>query len=178
MTSGFVSSVGLILDVCGAFFLSESFVLKKREETSRETASYWDGNPFLLRSAVYQTIEARVGFGFLLLGFFGQYLGNSGWFRPGTNRWPIPTLVVGVSLLAVSAVVVRLLSKHRSRRIMAQQWGAGMLHSLKEKAPAEDDKRQRLATHYSIAFDVPQRSGEETDAFVDRLVTAVTDWQR
>ena len=37
MTSDFVSSVGLLFDIAGAFFLAESFVLKKRQETLRET---------------------------------------------------------------------------------------------------------------------------------------------
>jgi hypothetical protein len=88
LTTGLIGDVGLILDITAAFFLAMSFVLKKQAEMFRETSDYWNGNPFRLPSAVRQSLEARVGFMFLALGFLGQFIAYSSWFNSGSDRYP------------------------------------------------------------------------------------------
>ena len=177
-TNGFVGSVGLVLDVCGAFFLAESFVIKKREETLRETRSYWDGNPYSLRSAVYQAIEARVGFGFLFLGFLGQFLAYTGWFTTGENRWPIPMLASGVVGLGIAILVVRQVSRRSSRRMVATEWGDSMTKALTTGPTSNDPaKLEEIASSYAIALDVRRQEGEGTDVFVQRLTESLKGWR-
>ena len=158
MTDGTVGSVGLLLDVCGAFFLSQSFVLKKRAETVRETRSYWGVNPYSLRSSVYQGIEARIGFAFLSLGFFGQFLVYSGWLRSGRNQWPVPMLLAGLVSLAASFFVARVVCRAASRRAFSRELGPSIRHELagEELAPepalSDEERRFNLAVHYRAAW--------------------------
>jgi len=96
ITSGFIGQAGLLLDIIGAFFLSQGFVLKQPEDVVREASSFWNGNPFFLKSAISQRIEARVGFIFLLLGFVGQFLSYTGLFVTGSDSVSGELIVLGV----------------------------------------------------------------------------------
>jgi hypothetical protein len=97
-----------MLDITGAFFLAMSFVLKKQRQMLKESQSYMDGNPYLLPSAVRQTLEARTGFGFLFLGFMGQFVAYTNWVRAGSDNYPLWVLLGGAVLFAVAFGVVRI----------------------------------------------------------------------
>jgi len=59
INSGFLSSIGIVFDIIGAFFLAQSFILKKTDRIVKEASSFYDGNPFLLPSFIIQRIVSK-----------------------------------------------------------------------------------------------------------------------
>jgi hypothetical protein len=88
LTTGLLGAIGLCFDIIGAFFLSKALVFKRPKEVRLETNSYFDGNPFALRSIAQQRIDARAGFVFLLLGFGGQFIAYTTWITSGPDQHP------------------------------------------------------------------------------------------
>ena len=174
MTRGDIGSIGLWFDIFGAFFLAESFVTKKRAEIARETGSYYDRNPFLLRSYSYQAIEARVGFSFLLLGFVCQLFGQTSRFRPGVAQKPMVLGLGAIIFLALIYFLVEISSRHYSRRMIASTssaWNGGINDTNKTQ-----DEKIKLALYYGIALDLEPMKGEKDEDFIARLTRCLEQW--
>jgi hypothetical protein len=176
LTSSDVSCIGLCLDVIGAFFLAESFLLKRREDIARDSGTYFGSNPFMLRSALSQAIEARIGFGFLGLGFVGQFLSQSGWFAARPARAPTAIVVVALVLWCVAFVVVRLLARNFSRRAVARAWKESMIPALQQPDTQPPEHRQELATLWGSVLFLAQGTDETDDAFVQRVIDGLVKW--
>ena len=149
-TSGDIDAIGLCLDIIGAFFLAQGFVMKRREEIGRETRSYYDGNPFLLRSATQQAVEARVGFVFLALGFLGQLISQLTWFSADAAQFPIEIGIGSVAVFAAAATVTRTFKRRLSQRVVAAEWGASMSAAMVDVS----DRSAELARTWAPALDL------------------------
>jgi hypothetical protein len=176
VTSGFVGSIGLVLDISGAFFLAQSFILKRREAVTREASDYFSGNPYRLRSAVFQANEAWVGFAYLLLGFTGQFLGESTLLTNGVDRFPLLIVLIGVAQLGLVFAIARTVNRERSRRVVAKHFGQLILEQL----AGEDEATDRSASFcdfYAPALDLKRGKGEADQAFIDRTVVQITKYR-
>jgi hypothetical protein len=172
--------MGLLLDMIGAFFLAESFVVKRREQTLREASDYYDGNPHRLRSAVHQAIEGRVGFACLLLGFSAQFAANTDWFEAGLNDSPLPLATTGLVAFGVLFTAVRIVSRRASRRAVARAWGRSIENNLGHEGRSirTADQVVDLCFFYGHALDLKRNENETSDLFADRIVTCVTRWRQ
>ena len=177
MTRGDIGSIGLWLDIIGAFFLAESFVLKKRLEIVSEAGTYLDGNPFLLRSASHQTVEARCGFVFLFFGAVCQLLGQTDLFRSGVAHVSIFFVTVAVFLSILIYFLVRIFSRRYSRRIVANEWATVMTNELKDFNKTDQEK-MTSALRFGILLDLKQKRNEVNDVFIARLVSRMDQWSR
>jgi hypothetical protein len=167
LDSGLVGDIGLVLDITGAFFLAQSFVLKKKEEIARETASYFDSNPFLLRNACYSSVEARVGVFFLVLGFVGQYVADTQAFPPGPGSYWWATMLAEAVLLGV----VWLLTKARSRAISRRLVSVGAYAGMSQLVEYQREGRPQPLNpdHWAAALDCDRQPGEGDYDFFLRL---------
>lgn len=164
------------MDITGAFFLAESFVVKRREQIIRETNSYWDGNPYSLRSACYQAVEARAGFAHLAIGFTGQFFSYSDLLTQGPNRLVLACVIGGVLYGAVAVTVVHRVARWYSRRTTSTETAARVESEL---GKAEDaDKLQSLASFYAPVFDLVQAPGESAADFAARIIERTGAWRR
>jgi hypothetical protein len=170
VTTGFVASIGLLADITGAFFLAESFVLKKRTKAVRDVRDYWNGNPYRLRSAIYQSIEARAGFFFLLLGFTGQFLGYTDLFPTGRNRFVLLSLLGGVCISVGALLLVHRWTRYRSRREVAREWADPI------KKDSENISLESCEL-YGGALDLNRGQGESVQQFRERIVRLSQEWK-
>jgi hypothetical protein len=179
VTSGFVGAIGLVLDITGAMFLAQSFVLKKKVEIVRDTASYFDINPYLLRSACYQSVEARFGLFFLVLGFIGQFLAYTGVFHGGPTHYVAQTLLIGVLVLVVANVLSRAVSFRLSRHLLsAQLHGAAIqvLEFLSKQGDSYADKAAASLNSYGKLIKQRRKDGESTEEYGERLIVLMKQY--
>lgn len=177
MTSGDIGSIGLWLDIIGAFFLAESFILKKRLEVVREVGTYLGGNPFLLRSASHQIIEARSGFVFLFFGAIGQLLGQTDLFRSGVSHVSIGFVLVAVFLSILIYFLIRIFSRRYSRRMVANEWATMMANELRDNNKTQEEKMKSVL-RFGIWLDLKQKTGERDDVFITRMASCLDKWSR
>lgn len=178
MTRGDIGSIGLWLDIIGAFFLAESFILKKRPEIAREACTYLDGNTFLLRSASYQAIEARCGFVFLFFGAAGQLLGQTDLFRSGVAHLSIVFVLVAIFLSILIYFLVKMLSRRYSRRsVVAQSWATTLANELNDTNKTQEEK-MTSALRFGIWLDLKQKRNEKDEVFVARVKRRFDQWSR
>lgn len=177
MTSGDIGSIGLWLDIIGAFFLAESFILKKRPEIAREARTYIGGNPFLLRSASYQAIEARSGFAFLFLGAVGQLLGQTDIFHAGVARVSICFVLVAIFLSLLIYSLVKILFRRYSRGMVADGWATMMANELNDTNKTQEEK-MKSALRFGFWLDLKQRRNEMDEVFVARMKRRIDQWSR
>lgn len=171
-----MGGIGLLMDIVGAFLLAESFVLKRRDQIVRETNSYWDGNPYSLRSACYQAIEARAGFAHLALGFSAQFVSYTDRLQQGPNRLVLACVIGGLLYGALAVTVVHRVARWYSRRTTSTEMADGVERQLGE---AEDaDKLQSLASFYAPVFDLVQMPGESAADFAARIIERTGSWRR
>ena len=160
---------GLAFDVVGAVVLAKGFMLKDPQDAYYEGLPVFGGNNLLLKSALLQRGEARVGGGLLIVGFLLQMWGNlHGGIAATQPGWINST---GRMVLAVAASVVLgvLLVKATAHRAKAQFYriffrnysGQTKLH------PTEGD-----ATWFDRTgrfLDVKRRRGESNEQLLSRL---------
>jgi hypothetical protein len=161
INSGFLSSIGIVFDIIGAFFLAESFLLKKYDRILKESSSFWGGNPFLLPSLITQRIEAKTGFIFLMLGFLLQMISNADFVNQGRDKdfWLI--LVFGLTLWLISMSIIKFWSKSSGQSALITEYGANFLKSL-DKAEKKDQKGySELAHFYGDALDLKKDNNED-----------------
>lgn len=177
MTSGDIGSIGLWLDIIGAFFLAESIVLKKPLEIVREVGTYLGGNPFLLRSASHQTIKARCGFVFLFFGAVGQLLGQTDLFHSGVAHVSICFVLVAVFLSILIHFLVSIFSRRYSRRMVANEWVTSMANELKDTNKTQEEK-MKSSLRFGIWLDLKQKRNEKDEDFIARMERRVDQWSR
>jgi len=170
VTSGFVDACGLTLDIAGAFFLASSFAFRDRNALAQDTASYYGGNPFVLRSASYSTIEARVGLGFLVLGFSGQFLGASDVFQSGAAHYWWAVLAAGAALFAVSFAIVRAIARTFSQRLVGLSVAKPIRNHLELFESGKQPDLSRACWLYGKALDCDRAKGESDETYFRRLV--------
>ena len=173
INSGFLSSIGIVFDIIGAFFLAESFLLKKTDKIVKESSSYMDGNPFLLPSFITQRIEAKTGFVFLMLGFLLQMISNTDFVNQGRDKnfWLI--LVVGLALWLISVLIVRFWSKKSGQSALIKEDGANFLRSLNEAKKESQERYSKIVSFYGDALDISKRKDEEDFSYAERLTKII-----
>ncbi len=161
--------VGLALDVAGALVLAKSFMLKDPQDAYYEGLPVFGGNNGLLKSALLQRGEARVGGSLLVVGFVLQMWGNlhggiaasePGWIN-STGRMILVGILVGIATVCFVAF-----AGHQSRRAFYHVFfrnyaGQTKLH------PADGD-----ATWFDRTgrlYDLKRRTEEPNEAFLGRL---------
>lgn len=177
MTSGDITSAGLWFDVIGAFFLTKSIVSKKREEIAREAGTYFGGNVHLLRSSSYQTIQARAGFIFLLVGSVGQLLGQTGWFRFGQTGAQMLIFIGAVVLFGLSVFLIGKFSRRYSRRMVTRVWEPGIRAELADDSRSPE-KKMESALRFGTWLDLRPKPGEQNQTFIARNLRSVYNWSR
>ena len=168
LDSGLVGDLGLALDIMGAFFLAQSFVVKQLEEVVRETGSYYGANPFALRSACYSRVEARVGLFFLALGFTGQFVADTRAFQPGPGSYWWTVILGGTALLGATWALTRARCRALSRRLVSVQAYQGILQVLDMRFGSYPDVELR-PQHWGTALDCDRLVGEDDYAYFIRL---------
>lgn len=171
INSGLIANLGLLLGIIGAFFLAESFILKRIARVVKESSTYFNGNPFLLYSNIVQRIEARTGFGFLAFGFFLQFVANTSPVRQGQSSylWILLGMVIG----AVAFGLVRVVSRKRARREVAKQFGEGMIKALEDLKRSGDAARLKdLVKHYGDALNF-SNGNKDVHMYTERIVKYV-----
>ncbi len=173
INSGFTTSIGIAFDIIGAFFLAESFLLKKTERIVKEASSFYDGNPFLLPSFIIQRIEARTGFVYLLLGFSLQFIANTDFIKQGRdiNLWFI--IIGSIALWLVSFLIVKICGKKFAQRTLIDKDGANFLRSLKEIKKENNERYLKLAHFYGEALDISQGRDEKDSSYAKRLIKII-----
>lgn len=175
MTRGDIGSIGLWLDVIGAFFLTKSIVTKNRSEIVREAGTYLGGNPFLLRGSSHQTIEARCGFVFLFFGAVGQLLGQTDLFRSGVAHLSACFVLVAVFLSILIYYFVRIFSRQYSRRMVANEWVTTMANELKDTNKTQEEK-MKSSLRFGIWLDLKQKRNEKDEVFIARVERRIDQW--
>jgi len=173
INSGFLSSIGIVFDIIGAFFLAQSFILKKTDRIVKEASSFYDGNPFLLPSFIIQRIEAKTGFGFLMLGFLLQMISNADFVDQGRDKnfWLI--LLAGLVLWVIFVFIVRFWGKKLGQNALMKEDGANFLRSLNEAKKEGQERYSKLARFYGDALDISKRKGEEDFSHAERLTKII-----
>lgn len=69
---------GLIFDAIGVSLLGYAFFMKSKEAIIQEAGTYWNSNPYVLRSIVATKFDGIFGSALLLIGFIYQALGYAG----------------------------------------------------------------------------------------------------
>ena len=173
INSGFLSSIGIVFDIIGAFFLAESFLLKKTDKIVKESSSYMDGNPFLLPSFITQRIEVKTGFGFLMLGFLLQMISNADFVNQGRDKifWLI--LPVGLVLWLISVLIVRFWSKKLGQAALLKEDGVNFLKSLNEVKKEDQERYNKLALFYGEALDLKKSDDEDDQSYSERVMSFI-----
>jgi|ERR1043166_6220559 hypothetical protein len=93
--------VGLLFDICGAFFLAQSFIAKNLEDLTFEGTSGYGSPPNLryIRSNLFQKAEAWIGFVMLAMGFMLQ--SNDYFLFASPSKYTMSTSVVILFLLGL-----------------------------------------------------------------------------
>jgi hypothetical protein len=177
MTSGVVGSVGLLCDIAGAVFLTESFVVKRRKEAVREARSYMDGNIWALRGAIQQGVEARIGAVFLVFGFLGQYVSYSSWVKTAPNHRSGWMLVCGGVTIGLVVLCGRRVAINAGLRAGARTWGQQTIEVLKKELtdPASAVLGE-YADSYGEEVAIKRRADEPDAAFANRVVAEIKRW--
>ena len=173
INSGFLSSIGIIFDIIGAFFLAQSFLLKKTDRIVKEASSFFDGNPFLLPSFIIQRIEAKTGFGFLMLGFLLQMISNADFVNQGRDKnfWLI--LTIGLVLWLISVLIIKFWGKKLGQAVLIKEDGANFLKSLNEAKKESQERYIKLACFYGDAMDISKRKDEEDFSYAERVTKII-----
>ena len=66
---------GLTFDVAGVLFLGAAFFLKTKKGIIQEAGTYWDSNPYVLRSIISSRLDGMSGTTLLFVGFLFQIFG-------------------------------------------------------------------------------------------------------
>lgn len=66
---------GLAYDVVGVLFLGTAFFLKTKKDIIDEAGTYWNSNPYVLRSIISSKLDGICGTSLLLIGFIYQIFG-------------------------------------------------------------------------------------------------------
>jgi len=160
---------GLSLDVVGSVVLAKSFMLKDPQDAYYEGLPVLGGNNSLLKSALLQRGEARVGAGFLVGGFLLQMWGNlHGGIAATEPGWINSVGRMSVVVAAAAAVASALLwlagrqSKAAFYRIFFRNYaGQTTLHPSPDDA-TWFDRTARL-------YDTKRQTGESDEALLRRL---------
>jgi hypothetical protein len=161
--------VGLALDIAGALLLAKSFMLKDPQDAYYEGLPVYGGNHSLLKSALLQRGEARVGGGLLVVGFVLQIWGNlHGGIAATEPGWISSTsrMILVAILVALVAAMLLLLAGHRARisfyRVFFRNYaGQTRLHPAAGDA-TWFDRTARL-------YDTKRKAGESDEALLARL---------
>lgn len=76
MFNSFVAC-GLAFDVVGIVLLGAAFFFKTKKSIRQEAGTYWDANPYLLKSIIASKFDGMAGTLYLFVGFTFQFLGAS-----------------------------------------------------------------------------------------------------
>jgi hypothetical protein len=161
--------IGLACDVVGAVVLAKSFMLKDPQDAYYEGLPVFGGNKSLLKSALLQRSEARVGGAFLVAGFVLQMWGNlhggiaatqPGWIN---STWRMVLVTVMSACVALVALwIARRQSSAAFHQILFRDYsGQTKLHPTEGDA-TWFDRTGRL-------YDTKRRAGESDQAFLARL---------
>ncbi|MFT5281080.1 MAG: hypothetical protein ACI9AR_000536 [Flavobacteriaceae bacterium] len=71
-----IAVLGLVFDIFGAFWLSQSFMIRTNKKMEEETSIGYNGNPYFFALARESRSAGRVGFVLLVAGFVLQGLGQ------------------------------------------------------------------------------------------------------
>ena len=160
---------GLALDVVGAMVLAKGFMLKDPQAAYYEGLMIFGSNPHLLKSALLQRAEARVGAGFLIIGFLLQIWGSlHGGIAASEPGWINSTWRV-LGVLAAAAGLAWLLLC-----IMLQRARAQLYHIFFRKY-SQEEKLNPVANdpswfdRFAKLLDVRRRWGESDADLLIRL---------
>ena len=73
------TACGLIFDAIGVLLLGFAFFFKTKESISQEAGTYFNSNPYVLRSIVASKFDGMTGTALLFIGFVLQVFGYAGW---------------------------------------------------------------------------------------------------
>ncbi|OGD56171.1 hypothetical protein A2V71_04425 [Candidatus Berkelbacteria bacterium RBG_13_40_8] len=173
INSGLVANSGIIFDIIGAFFLAESFLLKKNDKIIKESSSYFDGNPFLLPSYIIQRLEARTGFFFLMLGFLLQYFANSEYVSQGRDKYTLALLVIGFISWIIAFIILKIIGKALAQKALIKEDGKNFLRGIEDTKKQNNENFTKLVKFYGDALDIPQKRGENTIVYSKRIVNLI-----
>ncbi len=178
INSGLISNIGIILDIIGAFFLAESFLLKKTNQIVKESSSFWNGNPFLLPSYITQRLEAKTGFVYLLFGFLLQYFANSTLIQQGPDRYVKELLLIGFVLWLMSYLLLKVINRLLARKALIKEDGGNFLRGLKDAKEQGDKRFIELAKFYGEALDISRNRKEAELPFAKRVYNYIENGVR
>lgn len=159
ITNGTVGTIGLSLDIIGAYFLAQGFIKKTIIETWTETRDLVDGNPLKMRGALHQMVEARVGFVLLFLGFIGQLLAYSGTFDLGKSTLGGPWILVGVFVWYFIYRLTQDMSVSISRQVLSGElWD--VIEALAENVRVNPNSNRGTVYMYALALDLEEADDE------------------
>lgn len=173
INSGSVTSIGIVFDIIGAFFLAQSFLFKKIDRIIKETSSYYNGNPFLLPSCIAQRLEAKTGFVFLFIGFLTQMIANTDIINQGKDKifWLI--IILGVLLWLITLLIVKCWAKKICLSIQIERNGDSFLKSLNETKEKNPEKLTNLALFFGDALDFFKGKNENNISYNERLISFI-----
>lgn len=161
--------IGLALDVAGALALAKSFMLKDPQDAYYEGLPVLGGNNSLLKSALSQRGEARVGGSLLVVGFLLQMWGNlhggiaatePGWIN-STSRMITVAILAGIAAAGLLWLAGRQARIAFYRIFFRNYAGQTKLHPIQDDA-TWFDRTGRL-------YDMKRKTSESDEAFLARL---------
>lgn len=164
----FLSLIGLLLDIIGAFFLAKSFIFKKIEAIKKEGSTTYKSNPHFIKSMIFQRIEAKCGFVYLFLGFSGQCLGVV--FQGSINRISIKCYGAFFLLPFIFAISWSWIHK-KSKQSFVKLMKKDFIEILNDEPKYFDRlNEQRILSLGDTLFLLKKQKNENIDDFRERLI--------
>jgi hypothetical protein len=170
--SGVLSSFGVGMDLIGAFFLSQSLFIKNLDKTIIEASDYMNGNPYRLKSAIYQRIDAITGFIFLALGFFFQFIANLNFIPKGENDILSLTITLLVLLALLAWSITGPIKRDQSRKSIIETFLLRTALELTSKSSMKTkDQFLEAAKFYGEAIGIKPENNERAEQYAERILT-------
>jgi len=173
LDSGDIGTMGLFLDIFGAFFLAQGFIIKSAEATVVEASDYMDGNPYRLRSAIYQRIEAWTGFIFLFIGFALQLSTYQSFVTKGSNDNVSFTMGVPVVLVLCTILITNRLKKRLAYNAINTAFNFKRRVALElttKRSMKSEDQQAKAAKFYGEVIGIKRKNSETVDRYIDRVL--------
>jgi hypothetical protein len=175
-TNGLIGTIGLALDIIGAFYLARHFLKRNPEAFVEESRTLYGSNPFVLRSAAQQAVDAWVGFFHLLAGFLAQALAYSGWFQTGPDRYFLFILAATIAYFCISFPLYQRACIRSSRRRLARTFKETITRSFSEDRG--DQARLVTARFYARVLDLHEDESMAAEDLEKTIREKVEEWAR
>jgi len=164
--------IGLTFDICGAWFLAQSFIRKRLDKLVWEGTSGWGSPPNLgyIKSVLEQKAEAYIGFFMLAMGYFLQgidYIAS-----PTLAKYEIAPFVAATVFVAVGigSIIMGTFASKIIFRYFAKPMSRVILEAMPDSA-TEYSWVQNVCSEFMPEIrPMPSESKEE---FVSRALTKI-----